>query len=79
MWRRLLVLHLRHGHNERFLNLFLNECEPLFGTERAASEMLYVALELMNPILHCREPLRKVVHQIRHPVAVLVGIVSPPR
>src|SRR5262249_47217860 len=30
MWRHLLVLHLRHGNNERFLNLFLNECEPLF-------------------------------------------------
>jgi hypothetical protein len=51
MRQHLLAPHLRHGRNARFLNLFLNECKPLFSTERATSEILCIALQLMNRIL----------------------------
>ena len=56
MWRSLLTPNLRQGADECFLDLFLNEREPLFSTDSAASEVLDVVLELINSILRSLKP-----------------------
>src|SRR5271166_6484615 len=56
MWRSLLTPNLRQGADECFLDLFLNEREPLFSTDSAASEVLDVVWELINSILRSLKP-----------------------
>src|SRR5271165_6976701 len=55
-WWPWLAPNLGHGADECFLNLFLNEREPLFSTGSATSEVLDVVLELVNSILRNLKP-----------------------
>ena len=56
MQRRRLGPALRHGADQRLLDLSLNQREPLLSTERAPAHALDLGLELMKAVACCLEP-----------------------